>query len=65
MAKMCELCRLRPATVPDRNRPGRLVNRVCTQCHGRRLVGDLRHIIALDANGRAKGGIDLPKEPIE
>jgi mono/diheme cytochrome c family protein len=46
--KMCELCEVYPATVPDRNKmPGRLVNRVCARCHGARLAGDLRRIVEL------------------
>jgi mono/diheme cytochrome c family protein len=46
--KMCELCEVYPATVPDRTKmPGRLVNRVCQRCHGARLAGDLRRIVEL------------------
>ena len=30
--KLCELCGEHPATVPDRARMGRLVNRVCARC---------------------------------
>lgn len=44
--KVCEICKERPATVPDRNRPGRLINRVCSKCHGARLAGDMKRIIA-------------------
>jgi hypothetical protein len=40
----CVLCLRREATVPDRNRPGRPVKRVCSQCHAKRLAGDLRGI---------------------
>ena len=46
-AKMCELCHARPAAVPDRNRPGRLVARVCRECHAERLRGDLREILRM------------------
>ncbi len=45
--KMCEICGERPATVPDRNRMGRLINRVCSLCHSRRLAGDLKRILGL------------------
>lgn len=45
MKKMCELCKAMPATVPDRNRPGRLINRVCAGCHSKRLQGDLQRIL--------------------
>lgn len=51
--KMCELCGEHPATVPDRARMGRLVNRVCSRCHGLRLAGDLRAILELTTKRRA------------
>jgi hypothetical protein len=45
--KMCEKCGERPATVPDRARMlGRMVNRLCGVCHGERLAGDLRGVLA-------------------
>jgi hypothetical protein len=44
--KMCELCGKKPATVPDRERMGRLINRVCSDCHAGRLRGDLHQILA-------------------
>ncbi len=50
--KMCELCGEHPATVPDRARMGRLVNRVCARCHGLRLAGDMRTILELSAKKR-------------
>lgn len=43
--KLCELCKQAPATVPDRNKPGRLVNRVCFTCHSKRLTNDMRRVI--------------------
>lgn len=46
MAKMCEVCGEKKATVPDRSRmPGRLINRICSSCHAARLIGDLRLIL--------------------
>ena len=45
--KMCEICGENPATVPDRDRPGRLINRVCSRCHGLRLKGDMKKILEL------------------
>lgn len=42
--RLCIICRTRPAEVPDRNAMGRLVNRLCRQCHGDRLQGDLKLI---------------------
>lgn len=45
--KMCEKCGERPATVPDRAKmPGRMINRLCGVCHGERLAGDLRRVLA-------------------
>ncbi len=43
--RLCYLCRERPAEVPDRDRPGRLINRVCRICHGERLRGDLKEVL--------------------
>ena len=45
--KMCEICGERPATVPDRERMGRLINRVCSSCHALRLAGDMKRILEL------------------
>ena len=45
--KMCEICGKNPATVPDRERMGRLINRVCSSCHALRLAGDWKRIIFL------------------
>lgn len=38
--KLCVICKTRPATVPDRNRPGRPINRLCSECHATRLQED-------------------------
>ena len=45
--KMCEICKENPATVPDRERVGRPINRVCSRCHGLRLKGNLDEIMRL------------------
>ena len=51
--KLCEICGEKPATVPDRERMGRLINRVCNDCHYLRLVGDFKKIMELRKhNGR-------------
>jgi hypothetical protein len=42
MPKLCELCGLRRAELPDRNRMGRPIKRLCRECHAERLVGDMR-----------------------
>jgi hypothetical protein len=43
--KTCELCGEHPAEVPDRDRPGRPIKRVCRRCHAARLRGDLSSIM--------------------
>lgn len=57
--RLCVVCGKRPAEVPDRNRPGRPVKRVCGPCHGARLLGDLRRVVAEHekAKGERRGGI--------
>jgi hypothetical protein len=45
--KMCEICGKKQATVPDRERIGRLINRVCSSCHALRLAGDIKRILEL------------------
>ena len=45
--KMCEICGEKPATVPDREQMGRLINRVCSSCHALRLAGDIQRILEL------------------
>ncbi len=45
--KMCEICGKNPAAVPDRERMGRPINRVCSSCHSLRLVGDMKQILEL------------------
>jgi hypothetical protein len=55
--KMCEICGEKPATVPDRERMGRHINRVCNSCHVLRLAGDLNRIRELHEKRRqARGG---------
>lgn len=52
--KKCEICGENPATVPDRERIGRLINRVCSTCHALRLAGDLKRIDELHEQRRAR-----------
>ena len=54
--KLCEICGKNPATVPDRNygNIGRIVNRICSDCHGLRLRGDMKRIIELQAERQKK-----------
>lgn len=44
--KLCIVCGARPPEVPDRERMGRPIKRVCLECHRARLAGDARPIIA-------------------
>ena len=52
--KMCEICGDMQATVPDRERMGRLINRVCSSCHALRLAGDMKRILELHEKRRAR-----------
>lgn len=45
--KVCEICLENPATVPDRERVGRRVNRLCSSCHARRLSFDAKRILEM------------------
>lgn len=42
----CVLCMRRPAEVPDRERQGRLVKRLCRDCAAKRLAGDIKNLLA-------------------
>jgi hypothetical protein len=43
--RLCTICHERPAEVPDRERMGRPIKRVCRVCHGERLKSDLEKIL--------------------
>ena len=43
--KLCKLCHIRPAEMPDREKMGRPVKSVCRPCHTYRLQGDLQQIL--------------------
>lgn len=45
--KLCIVCGLRKAEVPDRETMGRPIKRVCRECHRGRLAGDAERILAL------------------
>jgi len=55
--KMCEICGEKRATVPDRERMGRLINRVCGSCHKLRLAGDIKRILELHEKRRQSNGV--------
>lgn len=46
MPRTCVVCHKNPPELPDRTRMGRPIRRVCRECHGKRLLGDLREIMA-------------------
>ena len=52
--KLCKVCHVRPAAVPDRN-SGTLSPRkeVCRECHSNRLADDLKFL--LDRRSKAEG----------
>lgn len=45
MSKLCILCHVNKATVPDRERMGRPIARVCSECHANRLRADIKQIV--------------------
>lgn len=45
MPTMCVVCHERPARVPDRERMGRPIKRICRECHAQRLIADLEHAL--------------------
>lgn len=43
--KLCILCRAAEAQVPDRERMGAPVKRVCRACHAKRLLRDAAELL--------------------
>ena len=65
MAKRkCEICGENPATVPDRDRPGSMINRICQRCHSLRLVGDVRKIFELQRQHRLTTASTMTAAPV-
>ncbi len=54
MKKMCIVCHVNLAELPDRNRMGRPVKRVCKECHAERLKQDFENIVVLE-NAKKRG----------
>lgn len=50
----CIVCNVNEAEVPDRERMGRPIKRVCKQCHSDRLKGDLLHILKVEAEKKER-----------
>lgn len=49
--RLCVVCGRRPAEVPDRERVGRPIKRVCQECHVARLREDLARIVEEQRSG--------------
>ena len=60
--KMCNVCGKNPATVPDRNRLGRPINKVCSSCHALLLKADFARIAMLRAARDEQCGVIVEKE---
>lgn len=43
--KLCKLCKINKAAIPDRNRSINFKKEICIDCHSRRLNADLRGLI--------------------
>lgn len=43
--KLCIICGIRIAELPDRERMGRPIKRICYVCHGSRLKEDINRIL--------------------
>ena len=63
MPKLCIVCRTRKPTLPDRNRMGRPIKRVCSECHRERLRGDLKQIMD-DRDKALREKIDPSDDPL-
>lgn len=50
--KRCIVCGVGPREVPDREALSHRVLKVCRPCHGKRLMGDLREVIRVEAERR-------------
>lgn len=50
--KMSEVCGKNPAEVPDRERMGRPINRICRECHTKRLKEDMERSLELQRRRR-------------
>lgn len=48
--KKCEICGINKAEVPDRDRPGRPIKRICRTCHAERLRKDWVRAVNIKKN---------------
>jgi hypothetical protein len=54
--KLCEVCGVNPAALPDRERQGRPIKRICRECHALRIAGDALKLLELQKKKRDKNG---------
>lgn len=52
--KLCKICGINEATIPDRNKPGRPIKEICSKCHSLRLAGDIKELLKLHKNKKLK-----------
>lgn len=57
MKRLCVVCNEAPAVVPDRERIGRLIARVCRRCHQARLLNDVAYIMEVEMKRRKRKAI--------
>ena len=58
MPRKGDVCKENDAAVPDRNRTGKPIKRICRQCHMARLQGDLQAIM----NWRRRRNPEAPRD---
>ena len=51
----CKICKIREATVQDRNDPTNRRKTVCGVCHGKRLIEDLVSVLITGERRRKNG----------
>ena len=52
--RLCEKCHERPAEVPDRERMGRPIKRICGPCHRGEITFDVVAAIAIQSTEKRK-----------
>ena len=57
--RLCIVCHVRPAAVPDRNLGGigRPIKKVCSECHAVRLKGDIERVLEAHARRKLSEGL--------
>jgi len=55
--RVCIVCRANPPELPDRNRMGRPIKRICRECHAKRLQRDFRYIYEMSRAKNEKNNL--------